>query len=435
MSFKKILNQYSKDGNYIDTISCYHLNKNLLDIKSINMILGILSNNIPQDKSNIVIDLIDELLIRVDLNNVSYECLLKLACRLKKKNYILNILNILNNQRIILKLRGYSDIIKFYTDSNLLSNAWDLYDHIKYKVELTEKEFNFLINSCENIDSNFINNTISLLNDITEYIYLFENITLDNIENWCLHNNLKTGYVYYDETINIDCINESLEFIQPQSININLEDRNILLSQITDIIKNNYPKQFKKFLLFRSFIHSNPKNIHIDGANIGYYSKRVDKGDKLSFIQIDTILSYFIDNGYDPIIYLHTRHCQTNNYHLNKWRNNNYLWETPIGINDDLFWLYASIYNNNSFVISNDLMRDHHFSLLSQRRFLTWNNRHQIHFDFEYNNTQSKRYQESNSVKIIYPTKISYRNQYDKKNNIWLLPKQNKKDWLYIRIT
>mmetsp|Transcript_21229 Transcript_21229/g.26789 ORF Transcript_21229/g.26789 Transcript_21229/m.26789 type:complete len:112 (+) Transcript_21229:2-337(+) len=33
-------------------------------------------------------------------------------------------------------------------------------------------------------------------------------------------------------------------------------------------------------------------------------------------------------------------------------------------------------------VLSNDLMRDHHFQMLAHRSFLRWRERHQIYFDF-----------------------------------------------------
>lgn len=54
------------------------------------------------------------------------------------------------------------------------------------------------------------------------------------------------------------------------------------------------------------------------------------------------------------------------------------LWQTPVGSNDDWYWLYGTVAaGREGMLISNDLMRDHIFELLRPRYFLKWRAHHQ----------------------------------------------------------
>lgn len=47
--------------------------------------------------------------------------------------------------------------------------------------------------------------------------------------------------------------------------------------------------------------------------------------------------------------------------------------------NDDWYWLHAAVYTGGKvLVLTNDEMRDHHFSMLSHRSFERWKERHQV---------------------------------------------------------
>ena len=129
------------------------------------------------------------------------------------------------------------------------------------------------------------------------------------------------------------------------------------------------------------------------------------------------------------MLYLHNQHF-SNNHYINKWTKLKMLYKTPKGIDDDWYWLTGCLLNPKSFVITNDLMRDHHFTLLSQRRFLHWKERHSISFDFDYIQSKLKRYQNPKNILLNFPSTYSYRIQYD--NNILYLPTDNIKIWLSI---
>jgi mitochondrial ribonuclease P protein 3 len=152
----------------------------------------------------------------------------------------------------------------------------------------------------------------------------------------------------------------------------------------------------------------------IDGANVGYYglshwysaSKRAlleSRGmnvDKVSygelhdvpfpvdvapqFSTIDQMVSSIRQLGYKPLVVLHERHTSLtaappyNIPYLHKWRAESVLLPSPGFLNDDYCWLLAAMARPSCAVVTNDLMRDHHFGMLSQRSFLRWRQRVRI---------------------------------------------------------
>ncbi|KAH9593114.1 Protein-only RNase P [Trypanosoma melophagium] len=185
------------------------------------------------------------------------------------------------------------------------------------------------------------------------------------------------------------------------------------------------------FETWRRFVALHGQNIDvlIDGANLGYYglsswysdakralllklgkreedikpqdiiwSKRgsVDVG--VNFHLIDLAVQEARRRGMRPLIILHERHCETKNMTnsdevlASQWRRDGILYCTPSGLNDDLCWLYAALelttptdavvgtVEKTVWVLTNDLMRDHHFKLLSPRFFARWRDRHRISF-------------------------------------------------------
>ena len=93
------------------------------------------------------------------------------------------------------------------------------------------------------------------------------------------------------------------------------------------------------------------------------------------------------------------------------WEQENILYKTPRGMNDDWFWLHAA-YVYRTLVVTNDEMRDHHFQMLAPKIFLRWKERHHIHFDFgewEWSDTQGGKRQRR--VQLEYPKAYSRRIQ------------------------
>lgn len=173
-------------------------------------------------------------------------------------------------------------------------------------------------------------------------------------------------------------------------------------------------KRQEDLRVFLDAVNTMDFNAVIDGANVGYYglshwyskAKRAlleSRGlnvDKVSygelndvpfpvdvapqFATIDEMIVNVRRLGYRPLIVLHERHTSIANApasnvpYLQKWQSESVLLPSPAFLNDDYCWLLASMARPSCAVVTNDLMRDHHFGMLSQRAFLRWRQRVRI---------------------------------------------------------
>jgi ribonuclease P protein 3 len=130
-------------------------------------------------------------------------------------------------------------------------------------------------------------------------------------------------------------------------------------------------------------------DVVIDGANIGYYEQNFAGASRhVDYLQIDWIVQHFVKAGKRTLLFLHERHFAP---HLlpkqfeplvKEWQDLGVLYQTPVGMNDDWFWLHAALEHPGTLVVTNDEMRDHHFQQNAYRMFLRWQDRHQVHFSF-----------------------------------------------------
>lgn len=198
------------------------------------------------------------------------------------------------------------------------------------------------------------------------------------------------------------------------------------------------------FETFCRYIATVSPSVIIDGANLGYYGvskwhgaarnalkatrlRRRQQGGPAASIHSDNdavppdfpVIQEAIDEvqklGLRPLVLLHERHGELHNQTevnealFREWRAKQLVYTTPSGLNDDLCWLYGCVFLNKNperhagpecFVLSNDLMRDHHFALLSKRSFVRWRDRHQIKFVCERVNNATR-------VKLALPAAFS----------------------------
>ena len=197
------------------------------------------------------------------------------------------------------------------------------------------------------------------------------------------------------------------------------KERDILLT----IIKNNIAKNNKKFLNFTDTIKTiKTADYVLDGANIGYFKQRPDKGNKLSLLNIDKVVSYLIDKGKTLIIFLHTNHINVEHVIIKKWIKMNILYITPKGLNDDWFWLYYSIYYKDVKIITNDNMCDHYYNCLHEKTFKNWRDLNKVSFDIIKN-------------KIVLDVPKSYLNQTQQDFTSYHIPFQDNKKikWLCVK--
>ncbi|XP_010448973.1 PREDICTED: proteinaceous RNase P 3-like isoform X2 [Camelina sativa] len=127
----------------------------------------------------------------------------------------------------------------------------------------------------------------------------------------------------------------------------------------------------------------------VDGANIGLYQQNFADGG-FSLPQLEAVVKELYNqsgNKKQPLILLHKKRVNAlldspNHRNLvEEWINNNVLYATPPGSNDDWYWLYAAA-KLKCLLVTNDEMRDHIFELLSNSFFQKWKERHQVRFTF-----------------------------------------------------
>lgn len=147
-----------------------------------------------------------------------------------------------------------------------------------------------------------------------------------------------------------------------------------------------------EFVTFQEWLEKyRPFEAVLDGANIGMYNSAL-RG--FNYNQVVTVATAIKARGMiekPPLIVLHRRRTsdggsrspRTQNI-IDGWVNENALYSTPHGSNDDWYWLYAAV-TCKCLLVTNDEMRDHLFELLGNNFFPKWKERHQVRFTFSAN--------------------------------------------------
>ncbi|KAK9162486.1 hypothetical protein Syun_003388 [Stephania yunnanensis] len=125
-----------------------------------------------------------------------------------------------------------------------------------------------------------------------------------------------------------------------------------------------------------------PFDAVIDGANVGLVNSL-----HFSFFQLNSLVNKVREISPTkklPLVILHTSRVNggpaqnpKNKKLLETWRKSGALYVTPVGSNDDWYWLYAAV-SCKSLLITNDEMRDHLFQLLGTNFFPRWKEKHQV---------------------------------------------------------
>lgn len=344
------------------------------------------------------IELIIDKLIHFEKEQ-SFNLSIRLYICMGNHDAIIKLFEIMIDKNISIKKRTVSPLVKYAFDT--LNYTFNLYlytlceekniilDEIDYYHQLSlfynyhdYNNFNTLFKKIILIVDIFI---LELAELFMKYFKLFE-ITTINKEHCCSYCKL---YIHQN----------ALTETQKQTI----------LNTIKTKMAHNNPK----FLDFIKNIESNSGYTHIlDGANIGYFNQRPDKGNVLSFKNINLFVNFLLSKNDKPIIFLHKRHLQTKNKNnqqiINSWKSKNILFITNIGLNDDWYWLYYSIYSNAK-IITNDMMCDHDYELLHQKYFKNWRSLNTISYNIIHNKVK---------LNVVNP----YLNQTQKNENKYHIP-------------
>jgi hypothetical protein len=180
----------------------------------------------------------------------------------------------------------------------------------------------------------------------------------------------------------------------------------------------------KSFLIFPCFStrSGKPYTVIVDGANVGYYLQNFESG-KFNFHQIQFMVDTLERMNEHPLVIIPLRYTQRS-FHLHTLSvdflqvqnreekkildnlfNAGKIYVIPKGLQDDHFWMLASISDQltsrqgqsldvpfddpyhrwpgtRPLLISNDQMRDHRLELVKPRLFRRWYSSHIVNYNF-----------------------------------------------------
>ncbi len=368
----------------------------------------------------------------------SYALIIRILCNLHRFNEALDYLNDVERHKLPIKTRLIAPFFdslnyknrgdyecnkddKVDNDNNIndgdnkngLLILVDLFD--RYPSVMTINEFNkLLIKVNEYITLNHILD-IRICSIIKETINQFikiwitndlviPRITLDlliNIKNYTelkdstITASLLEKYITEHTSIGFTCKNCNTNL---KKHILERDEKDILNSQliISHPTSQKTLTKFQKWMLeYKNKIKTNDIVYILDGGNIGH-SLYAEFSMKAIIKIIELIKNKYRENkkpGENDkisdklhiILILHKRHKEAIDKSLLVDDDIVSIYLTPPNHNDDLFWMLSSLILDKSYIISNDLMRDHHVNKLDETLFNRWKETHLVTYDIHTN--------------------------------------------------
>ena len=321
----------------------------------------------------------------------------------KIKSKQLSQINIIYKQLLQININNVNDIIAKNERNIIEINNNILKDFINYLIEISDNEilYNLISNIYPSSDiisivtKYFINNTNN---------YMYSNISEYKCQ--CCNKYL-SNYIIPD----IDR-NNIMKKINKKITSISYRHDNYQVISINEkkLINNKWNE-------FLNLLDNNKFDIVIDGANLGFINSKGNKE-----INIDTILSVIKDISSKTnkliLLIIHQRHLHKIKTLLSTFSYYNIkIYTTPNNVNDDWFWLYASLHSRCN-ILSNDQSRDHGYMVSYQNEIKKWINHYQIKISNDKNISFDKLY-----YKQLYP------GIYKDDNNIHIIFDINNKQY------
>jgi len=347
-----------------------------------------------------------------------YATIIKSYCSYLEVEKSERFLTFMKENDIKLKQRTYTHFITMYDKLCNYDKLFCIYNETKsYNIKLLSIDYIRLINSF--LKEGDKEKITKLLQDIENNDICFNECHINLLKQIFKNNNL-----LFSPTILTEDGFCEINKCNLKPINITHNDRIEMMVYLDIQISDSKLKLFKKF---KQWLHTNSHiDIVIDGANVGYFNNRPNKGNSINFKQIDNVRTELTKMGNNVVIILHKRHTKEmskfQNMLYNNWVRNNQVYITPVGINDDIFWLYTSLYSS-AYIITNDRMRDHHFNI-DYNKIVKWKKKNIINYEIN----------QKKSPKLFFPKKYSETFQNINKY-MWFFPfNENKLQWFFTKI-
>mmetsp|Transcript_2741 Transcript_2741/g.6217 ORF Transcript_2741/g.6217 Transcript_2741/m.6217 type:complete len:545 (+) Transcript_2741:15-1649(+) len=223
---------------------------------------------------------------------------------------------------------------------------------------------------------------------------------------------------------------------QLQALDISEAEEETLRKLAARLAIEGAPDQGRGFQGFHAWLQTrDPFDVIVDGANVGYNNQNREGGE-FQYGQIDQVVNHLKGQGKKTLVVLHPKWLRDDvdvsvrkrkrqklarlqDYDtppaegdeepeadesvvfphdpvteaerkaeagtrlgiIRKWKESGVLATVPVAACDDWYWLYAALDSaargvRAVQVVSNDLMRDHHWRMMSRETFLRWRDRH-----------------------------------------------------------
>jgi len=348
--------------------------------------------------------------------------MIKLCCEAKNVEQGVAILRDMKAANCARKRRTYAPLFAGFAEQGGLKSAIEVFeDAAEQKCDLMEEDFVGMASVCAAEGDH--ERVYEVLEGMSELIYALQDESVAAMQSVFEKAGRSAATVAIDSAVG-KCPHCAEAM---QSIDLEHAELEEMCAQI-DSLSRVGEKQASAFDAFKSWLQRRgAPDVVIDGANVGYFNLRPDQGDTLSYAQINKVVSWFTSRNMKPLLVMHCRHFSDNvrmsdadRRCVAQWRESKVLYSTPARMNDDWFWLYAGVWSTKvkgsaqMYMVSNDQMRDHHFQMLSTRKFLKWRERHWVNFNFA---DKSYRCEPT----FAFPSKFSVRMQRTKKEK-WHFP-------------
>jgi pentatricopeptide repeat protein len=350
----------------------------------LDMLLSFDSESQNQNLFNLVLDIYNKQNTILDAS--TYSLIIRHLCQFSRFDEAFYYLEKLENNKLQVKNRMIAPFFEHNNNSEILDSLFNKYNNIMleqefyYFLKKTQSPQKFLVDIIQiwSIKDQIITNQelFSLLLSIClslpgRTIITDDTNTNSNSNNNCMHM----------------CICCNTKF---QKHTLTDSERTHLKNQLKEAhpesIKN--LNKFEEWILKISVDYDFSKIYILDGGNIGH-SNSGNFSLQPIIKMIDKLDTNVIDKPFLIILILHQRHMKKYKKDVSEIVSRKglghkvILFNTPYNENDDLYWMLSSFLLTNSYVITNDLLRDHHVNKLDEVLFKRWKDNVLITYDSE----------------------------------------------------
>ena len=396
-----------------------------LDIKGFNSVLSGLSNLTADDgfSSREVCKVITSVHTTYNFTETTYTSFIKLysgnVCYDLKK--VFTLLGYMKSNNFRIKRRTMAPIFDMCAREELHNEACQFYADCKaLNITLEPVDYINLLNTPYDYF------TKTLLMDMSKTVTSFNEEEISMImEIFLLNTDLEVDDIGNSESVNDDD-EFNVDFNFP-SFNLSDGEKRGIKDSFLLFVNKFFSRNAKKFIDYTKALNKMDYDMVIDGANIGFFKKGKDSGKNLDYRQIKSFVIESVSSGYNPLLILHSRHNNGGN-ELKEILEvcPNYFF-TPKGMDDDIFWLYASLMKSGCYLLTNDELRNHLFYMNLGDKFVDWKMYSRVTYDLR------------NGRDIIFNTPKKYMEKvhYDYSDNGLYIPYEKMNsgnvEWKYFR--